>query len=53
MVAAERASGRIVGLSLNHRYVADDELIGRSDGWISTLAALAEWRGRAMQIRVS
>lgn len=45
VVAVERASGRIVGLSLNHRYVADDELIGRSDGWISTLATLAEFRG--------
>lgn len=48
VVAVERDSGRIVGLSLNHRYVADDDLIGRRDGWVSTLATLAEWRGRGV-----
>jgi len=40
--------GRVVGYSLNNRYAADDELVGRSDGWISNLGTLAEWRGRGI-----
>lgn len=47
-VAQERDSGRTVGLCLNHRYEADDELLGRRDGWISTLGTLAAWRGRGV-----
>ena len=36
---------RVVGFSWNARYAEDDELLGRSDGWIETLGVLAEWRG--------
>ncbi len=39
---------RVVAYSLNHRYAADDELIGRSDGWIDNLGTLPEWRGRGI-----
>jgi mycothiol synthase len=47
-IAVERGSGRIVSLCLNHRYPADDELLGRRDGWIDTLGTLREWRGRGL-----
>lgn len=39
---------RVVAYSLNHRYPADDELLGRKDGWIDNLGTLAEWRGRGI-----
>lgn len=41
-------SDRIVAYSLNHRYAADDELLGRRDGWIDNLGTLPEWRGRGI-----
>ena len=40
--------GRAVGISVNARYEADDEVTGRRDGWIMTLGTLAEWRGRGI-----
>jgi mycothiol synthase len=39
-------SGDVIGHCLNHRYEADDELLGRRDGWIQSLGTLPEWRGR-------
>jgi mycothiol synthase len=47
-VAVERASDRIVAVCLNHRYESDDELIGRSDGWVDTVGTVAEWRGKGL-----
>jgi len=47
-VAIERATGRIVAVCLNHRYEADDALIGRRDAWIDTLGTLREWRGKGL-----
>ena len=42
------ADDRIVAHCLNARYPEDDALIGRSDGWISSLGTLREWRGRGV-----
>lgn len=39
---------RVVAYSLNHRTPADDEFIGRRDGWIDNLGTLPEWRGRGI-----
>jgi mycothiol synthase len=39
---------RVVAYSINHRYSADDELLGRKDGWIDNLGTLPEWRGRGI-----
>lgn len=39
---------RIVAHCWNARYEDDDELLGRSDGWISSLGTLPEWRGRGV-----
>lgn len=39
---------RVVAYSLNHRTPADDELLGRRDGWIDNLGTLPEWRGRGI-----
>ena len=39
---------RVVAYSLNHRYSADDETLGRRDGWIDNLGTLPEWRGRGL-----
>ena len=39
---------RVVAYSLNHRTPADDELLGRRDGWIHSLGTLPEWRGRGL-----
>ena len=39
---------RAIAYSLNHRYSADDELLGRKDGWIDNLGTLPEWRGRGI-----
>jgi mycothiol synthase len=47
-VAVEDATSRVVGLCVNHRYEADDELLGRKDGWIMTLGTLKAWRGRGI-----
>ncbi len=47
-VAVELASGRPVGVCVNQRYEADDELVGRREGWIAILGTLREWRGRGV-----
>lgn len=47
-VAIDTASGDIIGHCLNHRYPADDTLLGRSDGWINSLGTLRAWRGRGV-----
>ena len=39
---------RVVAYSLNHRTPADDEILGRRDGWIHNLGTLPEWRGRGI-----
>lgn len=39
---------RVVAYSLNHRTPADDEMLGRRDGWIDNLGTLLEWRGRGI-----
>ena len=39
---------RVVAYSLNHRTPADDEVLGRRDGWIDSLGTLPEWRGRGL-----
>ncbi len=36
---------RVVGHCLNHRYEADDDLLGRRDGWIESLGTLPARRG--------
>lgn len=41
-------SDRVVAHCINHRYPDDDELLGRSDGWIDNLGTLREWRGRGI-----
>lgn len=41
-------SGEVIGYVLNHRYAADDTLIGRSDGWIDNLGVLPSWRGKGI-----
>lgn len=35
----------VIGHCLNHRYRADDDLLGRSDGWIESLGTLPARRG--------
>jgi mycothiol synthase len=42
------ADDRVVACCFAARYPADDELLGRRDGWIDTLATLAPWRGRGV-----
>ena len=39
---------RVVAYSLNHRTPADDDIVGRRDGWIDNLGTLPEWRGRGI-----
>lgn len=39
---------RVVSFCVNHRYPADDERLGRADGWINNLGTLPEWRGRGL-----
>lgn len=39
---------RIVAMCMNGRYAEDDELLGRSDGWIQTLGVVRSWRGRGV-----
>lgn len=41
-------AGNVVAHCLNKRYEADDELLGRSDGWIDNLGTLSGWRGRGI-----
>lgn len=47
-VAVDGTTGEIVAVCHNRRYEADDELLGRRDGWIGTLGTLPEWRGRGI-----
>lgn len=42
------AHDRVVAHCLCKRYPADDELLGRRDGWIDNLGTRAEWRGRGI-----
>lgn len=42
------ADDRVVAHCLNKRYPADDELLGRRDGWIDNLGCLPEWRGQGI-----
>jgi ribosomal protein S18 acetylase RimI-like enzyme len=48
VVAVERTTGRTVAICLNHAYPEDDELTGRREAWIDSLATLREWRGRGV-----
>ncbi|MEZ5342639.1 MAG: GNAT family N-acetyltransferase [Acidimicrobiales bacterium] len=45
---ALNANGDVVAHCLNSRYEADDELLGRRDGWINNLGTLAAYRGRGI-----
>lgn len=47
-VAVDETSDAVVGFCLAHRYEADDETIGRRDGWIEQLGTLAAYRGRGI-----
>ncbi|MGA9277177.1 GNAT family N-acetyltransferase [Ilumatobacter sp.] len=38
------ASDHVIGHALNHRYEADDQITGRSEGWIDSLSTLSQWR---------
>jgi ribosomal protein S18 acetylase RimI-like enzyme len=40
--------GAVVAFCLNKRYEADDEVLGRRDGWIDNLGTLPQWRGRGV-----
>ena len=42
------ATGAVVAHCLCKRYPADDELLGRRDGWIDNLGTLPGWRGRGI-----
>jgi ribosomal protein S18 acetylase RimI-like enzyme len=42
------AAGAVVAHCLCKRYPADDELLGRRDGWIDNLGTLPGWRGRGI-----
>jgi mycothiol synthase len=42
------ADDNVIGHALNHRYEADDRLIGRSEGWIDNLSTLGRWRGHGV-----
>lgn len=46
--ATARVGDEVVGYLLAHRYPEDDEVLGRSEAWISTLGVLPEWRGRGI-----
>jgi ribosomal protein S18 acetylase RimI-like enzyme len=48
LVARDEQTGRIAGFCLNHRYEADDEIVGRRDGWIETLGTRRQYRGRGI-----
>lgn len=42
------SGGRLVGLGLNEHFPADEQLHGRREGWIGSLAVLREWRRRGV-----
>lgn len=46
--ATDSATGALIGHCLNKHYPADEELLGRRDGWIDNLGTLREWRGRGI-----
>lgn len=48
VVALDERDGSIVAFCLNHRYPADDEALGRADGWIDNIGTLPAWRGRGL-----
>jgi ribosomal protein S18 acetylase RimI-like enzyme len=47
-VAVEQSTGRAVAICLNHAYPEDDELTGRREAWIDSLATLRAWRARGV-----
>jgi len=47
-VAVDARTDEVVAMLATSRYEADDELLGRRDGWIQTLGTLREWRGRGV-----
>ena len=47
-VAADDDSGELVGICLNGHYPDDVEVTGRVDGWVNSLATLADHRGRGI-----
>lgn len=40
--------GDLVGFALNGHYPADEEVLGRKDGWIESLGVLSAYRGRGI-----
>jgi len=47
-IAVDARTDEVVAMLATSRYEADDELLGRRDGWIQTLGTLREWRGRGV-----
>ena len=47
-IAVDASTDQVVAELVTSRYAADDELLGRSDGWIQILGTLREWRGRGV-----
>jgi mycothiol synthase len=47
-VAVDAVTDEVVSMLASGRYESDDELLGRSDGWIETLGTLREWRGKGV-----
>lgn len=45
-IAVDESTGRPVALLVTARYPEDDDVLGRRDGWVQTLATLRPWRGR-------
>lgn len=39
------SGNEVIGLALNGRYPEDDDVIGRSEGWIEVLGVKKAWRG--------
>lgn len=48
LVAVDERDGSVVAYCLTHRYAADDEALGRADGWIDNLGTLPARRGRGL-----
>ena len=47
-VVALDADGAVVAHCMCSRYPEDDALLGRSDGWVSYLGTLPQWRGKGL-----
>jgi GNAT superfamily N-acetyltransferase len=47
-IAVDVVTDQVVAELVTSRYEADDELLGRSDGWIQILGTLREWRGKGV-----